>query len=222
MKRVICLTAVLMLLTVLGCKDENFPKITRINVSESCGVVPMYLEVYGAASGGDESGGATGGVNNLEYTWDFGDGSGATSISYHTYDTVPEDSISTVYRVTLTVSDPDGKSDVNYVTVTVIADSLKITPATIPAMGITAGSPVLLDYLAMSCDIEPLNDDDYVQLNQTWTVIDPAVPGGVAVYEGRSPVHSFAAAGTYDVNLHVYYAAWEVHRNVDLQVVVDP
>ena len=218
MKRVICLVVASLLLATVGCKDENYPTITRINVSENCGVVPMNLEVYGAASGGNESGGATGGVNNLEYVWDFGDGTGSTSISYHTYNT-PSDSF---YTVTLTVTDPDGKSDTSFAQVTVFSDSLSVAAETVPATGITANMPVMLDYLAESCAVDPLNDDDYVKLNQTWTVTDAAAPGGEAVYYGRNPTHTFSAAGTYDVNLHVYYAAWEVHRHVDLQVVVGP
>ena len=218
MKRVICLVTALLLVVIAGCNEENHPKITRINVSQYCGVVPMNVEVFGAASGGNESGGATGGVNNLEYIWNFGDGSGATSLSFHTY-TEASDSF---YTVTLTVTDPDGKSDVGFAEVTVVADSLTITAETFPASGISAGTPVTFNYLAMSCDIDSANDDDYVQLDQTWTVIDAAMTDGQAVYEGRNPVHSFAAAGTYDVELHVFYAAWEVHRHIDFQVVVGP
>jgi hypothetical protein len=214
MKRVLCLLAALLLLAATsGCKDKSNPKITRINVSETCGVVPLEVEVYGAASGGNESGDATGGVNNLTYTWDFGDGTSSTSIAYHEY-TQPG-----MYTITLTVSDDDGGKDSSSVMVQAIGDSLAVEASFAPA-AVTTATPVDFDFRASSCAINPDVPDDYVRLNPMWTVFDPALPDGQAVYHDRAPRHQFADPGTYDVRLNVYYPAWDVYRNVDLQVEV--
>jgi hypothetical protein len=215
MKRLICLmTALLLLAAFAGCKDETEPKITRISLSQDCGVVPLSIEVYGAASGGDETGDPTGGVNNLEYQWDFGDGTGATSISYHRY-TVPGD-----YVITLTVTDPGGKQARSETVVSAIADSLHVETTMTPDTGIDTTTPVTFGYTASSCDIDEDLDDDYVKLSPVWHVTDPAFPDGVAIYHGRTPTHTFSAPGTYDVRLQVHYAAWSVFRNVTMQVVV--
>jgi len=219
MKHLICLLLVLLVATVFaGCKEETSPKITRINVSQDCGVVPLRIEVYGTASGGDESGDPTGGVNNLDYVWDFGDGTGATSISYHEYTTPsPPDSF---YVITLTVTDPDGKTDKSQAEVVAIADSLHIEATMTPDTGITTATPVMFDYTAKTCGVDPDFDQDYVKLSPAWHVMDPAFPDGEVVYYGRTPTHTFAAPGTYDVRLNVFYAEWSVYRNVDLQVTV--
>jgi hypothetical protein len=216
MKRVICLLlTALMLAAVVGCKDETRPKITRISISQTCGIVPMQVEVYGAASGGDESGGPTGGVNNLDYVWNFGDGTSPTSISYHTY------TADSLYTITLTVTDPNGLKDTNFVQVLALADSLRIETEVLPASGVTTTTPVLFDYIAASCDINPDLDEDYVKLISTWFVEDPGAPGGMVAYTARNPVHTFSAEGTFEVRLNVFYPAWDVFRNVTMQIVVD-
>lgn len=217
MKRLMSLLAALLVLTAFaGCKDETEPEITRINVSQDCGVVPLSVEVYGAASGGDESGDPTGGVNNLEYRWDFGDGTAATSIAYHEYAT-PGD-----YTITLTVTDPAGKTAKDEVMVSAIADSLTMSATMTPDTGIDVTTPVTFNFRAGSCAVDPDLDDDYVKLAPTWRVTDPAFPDGVAVYYGRTPTHTFSAPGTYDVHLNVHFAEWAVFRNLTMQVTVDP
>ena len=219
MKRMICLlTALLVLAFFAGCKEETAPIVTRISVSPTCGVIPLRIEVYGAASGGDESGDPTGGVNNLEYTWDFGDGSSSTSISYHEYTVTPD----SFYTITLTVTDPDGKVAKGHAFVWAFEDSLRVEASMSPDTGITTATPVTFDYVAETCAIDPDLDDDYVKLSPIWRIEDPAFPDGEAVYYGRSPVHTFSAPGTYDAHLNIYFAEWSVYRNVHVQVTVDP
>lgn len=228
MKRSICiLTALLVAVFFIGCKEETLPKITRIFVSESCGVVPMRVEVYGAASGGNETGDPTGGVNNLEYTWDFGDRTGSTSISYHEY-TGPAPSEG-FYVITLTVTDPDGKSAAASDTVWAFNDSLTVAASMDPSAGITTATPVTFDFLAATCAVDPDSDDDYVKLTPVWHIQDPAFRDTInaeldstAIYYGRAPTHTFSEAGTFDAHLKVYYAEWDVFRNVHMQVTVDP
>ena len=115
---IMILAAGILLLAVAACNDESQPTITRIFAAPSCGVAPLQVEVYGIASGGNEGGSATGGNNNLDFTWDFGDGvTSSTSIGYHTFAAPGE------YVVTLRVEDTDGKSATRTVPVVVIQDN---------------------------------------------------------------------------------------------------
>ena len=134
---ILILAAALLLLSVAACNDESQPTITRMFAAPACGVAPLQVEVYGIASGGNEGGSATGGNNNLEFTWDFGDGQTSnTSIGYHTFATPGE------YLVTLKVEDPDGKSASRTVPVIVVADSL-LVEATVETTGpINTATPV--------------------------------------------------------------------------------
>ncbi|MCP4571922.1 MAG: PKD domain-containing protein [bacterium] len=209
MKRLILpmLALLTMLAVCVGCsEDESEPVITRIHVAPECGVLPVRVDVYGAASGGDESGPATGGANNLKYTWNFGDGAtSTTSLAYHIYDTAGD------FAVSLKVEDPGGKTAVAERVVTIIADSMTIAAEAAPAAAVL-GEPVNLDYRAMSCEIDPDVAGDYRNLVQTWEII--RISDGVRVgrYAGKSPNHTFTAAGTYEVRLSVAYPAWSVTR----------
>ena len=219
MKRTILTLAVgALLLTVGACSDdESKPVITRITATPSCGVAPLQVEVYGIASGGDETGPATGGNNNLEFSWDFGDGATAsTSIAYHTY-TEPGD-----YSVSLRVEDPNGESASRTVPVTVIADSLLVEATTTAAGPVTTADTVGFDYRGWSCGVDPDSDADRASyLRQTWNMNDPGFADG-GVYRGAEPRHTFSAPGNYDVVLTVAYTEGAVTRRDTLQIEVVP
>src|SRR5210317_1318757 len=89
MKRALLLllpASLLVFLAISGCNDESLPRFTRVRVYPACGIMPLQVEGLAIASGGNESGSPTGGNNNLEITWDFGDGTtGQTSLAYHTF-----------------------------------------------------------------------------------------------------------------------------------------
>ncbi|MBK7771849.1 MAG: PKD domain-containing protein [bacterium] len=130
MKRVskllsICLATLALAFLATGCKEDNKPRITRMNVSPSCGVAPVEVIATAYASGGDETGDPLGGNNGLDMNWNYGDGgTGSTSVSYHTYNTPGE------YNVIVTATDPGGESASASVPVTVLADSLVVGAAT--------------------------------------------------------------------------------------------
>lgn len=218
MKRLILLTlaSLAILFVCVGCsEDESEPVITRIVVTPECGVADLRVDVFGAASGGDESGPATGGANNLEYSWDFGDGTSAsTSIAYHVYDTPGE------YTVRLSVKDPDGKSATAERFVTVIGDSMTIEGEFSPAAP-SVGEQVSFDFRAMSCAIDPDTPGDYRNLVQSWYVVNPAGTDTFATYLGKDPTHTFLAPGTWTVHLQVSFPAWAVVRKDVLTIDVN-
>ncbi|MBK7188001.1 MAG: PKD domain-containing protein [bacterium] len=130
MKRVskllsICLATLALAFLATGCKEDNKPRITRMNVSPACGVAPVEVIATAYASGGDETGDPLGGNNGLDMNWNYGDGgTGSTSVSYHTYNTPGE------YNVIVTATDPGGESASASVPVTVLADSLVVVAST--------------------------------------------------------------------------------------------
>ncbi len=214
--KILILAVGVLLLAVSGCKDESKPVITRILASPSCGVAPLQVEVYGVASGGNESGPATGGNNNLEFRWDFGDGAtSTTSLAFHTY-RVPGD-----YVVTLRVEDPDGETATRQVPVTVVADSLMVDAFYDDAVPPTTAAPVQFDYRAGTCGVDPDSESDRASyLEQRWVMNDPAFAGG-GVYRGATPRHTFSAPGTYNVVLTVRYTAWAVSRRDTVTLTVN-
>ncbi|MGD9546966.1 MAG: PKD domain-containing protein [Candidatus Krumholzibacteriia bacterium] len=233
--------AVLACAGLTGCNDESKPAFTRINVTPGCGVVPLLVEGYAVVSGGDESGSPTGGNNNLDITWSFGDGHTAnTSIAYNRY-TDPGD-----YLVTVRAEDPSGNTTTITYPVRALADSLVIEGySNFPDGIVTTADTVRFDCLAASCDIDPdsyVPDDpataideemfgDYVKLTFEWDmdygfldVGDPFNPDDDEwfqyVYRTKNPVFSFPEAGEYDVVLAMTYPAWAVTRWDTLHFVV--
>ena len=224
MKRVILIAVSIVALTalaacnssILGTDHSSKPVITRIFVAPSCGVAPMQVEVYGVASGGNESGDPTGGNNNLTFTWNFGDGAtSATSIAYHTY-AQPGD-----YAVTLRVEDPDGNSAERTLPLVVVADSLDVQAMSDAVGAVTTADTVQFDYRAGTCGVDPNSLSDRASyLEQTWYMNDPGFPDG-GVYEGPEPRHRFSAPGTYQVVLRCTYVGWAVTRRDTLEITVN-
>jgi len=193
--------------SILGTDHSSKPEITRIFASPSCGVAPLQVEVYGIASGGNETGDATGGNNNLDFTWDFGDGAtSGTSISYHTYTAAGE------YNVTLRVADPDGNSAVRSLPVVVVADSLDVEATSDATGAVTTADTVQFDYRAGTCGVDANSLADRASyLEQVWYMNDPGFPDG-GVYTGAEPRHTFSAPGVYPVVLRCTYVGWAVTR----------
>jgi hypothetical protein len=202
----------LFVLAMSGCNDESEPEFTRVRVYPECGVAPLQVEGLAIVSGGNESGDPTGGNNNLEIRWSFGDGgTSQTSIAYHTY-TEPDD-----YVVTVTATDPDGKTAEATYPVTVLADSLVIQAlSNFPDGAVTTADTVHFDVWASACDINPDVEGDYVKMTYRWLIEDNE-------YLGRQPEYQFSAAGDYDVQLAVTYPELAVVRRATLSFTVsDP
>jgi hypothetical protein len=214
MKRafLLLLPAVLLVfLAVAGCNDESNPTFTRIRVFPDCGVAPLQVEGLAIASGGNESGDPTGGNNNLEISWDFGDdhGTGETSIVYYTYTNPGE------YQVVVTATDPDGKVATTSYPVTVLPDSLNIAPFTnFPDNAVTTADSVRFDLRAWACDIDPDVDGDYVKMTFKWNI-------GESQFTSRNPIFRFDVADTtYEATVAVTYPALAVVRHASLMISV--
>ena len=217
MKRacLLLLPAMLLIALATGCQDESKPAVTRVRVTPACGVAPLQVEGFAAVSGGNEGGDPMGGTNNLEVSWNYGDGgTGTTSISYHRYDLPGE------YNVTVTAKDPDGNIASSTVPVVVLADSLVITAdSSFPDGNVTAGTRIQFEIAAFSCDIDfPTVPGDSVKMIYRWEMGDAAN----TVYTGPRPRFTYAVAGEYDVNVAVTYPALSVTRHAALHFSVTP
>lgn len=195
-----------------GCNDESKPAFTRILVTPACGVAPLQVEAYAIVSGGNEGGDPTGGNNNLDVTWDFGDGhAGTTSLAYNQF------SLPGSYEVVATASDPDGNTASARYFVTVLADSLMVSALSdFPLGTVTTNDTIRFDVQAESCDIDPDSPSDYVKMIFRWEMND----AGMNIYEKKAPAFRYAAAGEYDVYLTVTYPAWAVTRRDTLHFTV--
>ena len=212
MKRafLLLLPAVLLVfLSITGCNDENAPSISRILVYPECGTAPLQVDCMAAASGGNESGSPSGGNNNLDFSWNFGDGTSGseTSVSYHIF-TEPGD-----YTVSVTATDPDGKTASRSKFVRVMADTLSIIAGSnFPGGAVTTNDTVRFDVDAWACNIQRDVDDDYRNLNFLWkmdeyqTVVTPG--GNIEVeyeYHSRRPIFIFQEVRMYEVVVAVFY-----------------
>ncbi len=218
MKRACLLLLPAMLLIALaapGCNDETKPIFTRVRVTPTCGVAPLNTEVFAAVSGGNETGDPMGGTNNLEISWNFGDGgTGSTAIEYHQF-TMPGE-----YTITVTATDPDGESTTSSVPVTVMADTLVIAATSnFPDGNVPLGERIQFDLSAVSCDVDfPTVPGDSVKMIYRWEMGDPAN----TIFTGSMPSFTYADAGTYDVNVAVTYPTLAVTRRETFQFVVAP
>ncbi|MBK7671442.1 MAG: PKD domain-containing protein [bacterium] len=218
MKRVskllsICLATLALAFLATGCKEDNKPRITRMNVSPACGVAPVEVIATAYVSGGDETGDPLGGNNGLDMTWNYGDGgTGSTSVSYHTYNTPGE------YTVVVTATDPGGEAASASVPVTVLADSLVVVASTnFPDGTLTTDDIVQFDASVVSCDVDfPVVPGDAVKLAFRWEMNDATNQ----VFTGSSPDFKFVTAGEYDVELSVTYPAWAVTRHQTIHLSV--
>lgn len=204
--------ALLVLLFVSGCKDDSKPAITRLTLSPLCGVQPLQVEGYVAVSGGNETGDATGGTNNLDISWNFGDGQvGTTSRAFNTFTDAGN------FNVVVTATDPDGNSASSSLPVRVLADSLLIEASSnFPEGNVTTADTVRFDLRAESCDINPDISGDYAKIFFQWRMNDTAE----SVFTGRSPRFRFTESGEYDVILSVNYPFWAVVRRDTLHFSV--
>ena len=216
MKRLAAIALVCLMaagLFVSGCKDDSKPVLTRVTVSPQCGVVPLEVECYAMTSGGVESGDATGGNAALDINWNFGDGaSSQTSISYHTYATPGE------YTITVTATDPDG-NQVPPVqrTITALADSLILTvDSNFPGGQFTTEDTLKVSFTAENCGVDPNNLGDYVNLSYEWQLTGPIEH----TFYGLAPNIVLVTPGDYTLRLVVNYPTWAVFRDQVLQFTV--
>ncbi len=228
MKRVskllsICLVTLLLALLAAGCKEDNKPRITRMDVNPACGVAPLEVIATAYVSGGDETGDPLGGNNGLDMNWNYGDGgTGSTSVSYHTYNAPGE------YNVVVTAADPAGETASSTMPIVVLPDSLTVEVATnFPNNNPTTDDVVRFDVTVYTCGVDyPNVAGDAVKLAFRWTMNDDsgrvfteARPGNWVTPEGDPGVR-FATPGVYDIELAVTYPSWAVTRHRTIRLTV--
>ncbi len=202
----------LVLLAFAGCDDESKPKFSRIEATPSCGVAPLPVEFRAVSTGGNETGDPTGGNNNLEITWNFGDGGTSnTSVTYHTFQDAG------VYNVVATAEDPDGERASIAYEIVVKADSMTVEASSnFPDGAVTVNDTISFDLMADACDINPDMDDDYRNLVFDWHMND----GSGNVFQSRQPRYNFTAAGSYDVTVNVSFTGLAITRRDTLHFEV--
>ncbi|MFT3860689.1 PKD domain-containing protein [Micropruina sp.] len=137
------------------------------------------LSVSFDASGSSDSDGSV-----ASYAWDFGDGgSGTGKTPDHTY------AVAGDYQVTLTVTDDDGATGSVTKTVTAVAATANVEP--------TAAFTSSVVSLVASFDASGSSDSDGSVASYAWDFGD----GGSGT--GKTPDHTYAAAGDYQVTLTV-------------------
>ncbi len=216
MKRVIipALITLMVLLAVAGCNDESKPEFTRVSISPSCGVVPLQVEGYAIASGGDESGSPTGGNNNLEIEWKFEEnGFSFSSISYHSFEEAGE------YPVLVTGTDASGNVTTATRMVVVLEDTLKITSSVVdhPVLEVTTNDTLTFDVWAKACLVDPDTPEDYRKLDFLWCIAE--VDSTYQFYT-QNPVWNFSVPGVYEVYNRVTLASLAVTRCDTLVITV--
>lgn len=126
--------------------------------------------------------------DTLTYSWDFGDGSAASTTQNptHAYTTAG------TYSAKVTVSDGKGgsASDTLSVTVTQANRNPTVTAARTPTGGVTTGQSIAFTATA--------SDPDGDTLTYSWDFGD-----GTAASTAQNPTHSYATAGTYTAKVTV-------------------
>lgn len=91
-------------------EDGNIPPIARIAANPTSGIIPLNVQFDASQSSDDKS--------IISYDWDFGDGSSSTGISVnHLFENAG------VYIVTLTVTDNEGATDAEEITINVTEEA---------------------------------------------------------------------------------------------------
>ena len=123
----------------------------------------------------------------LNFTWDFGDGSGASEMMpTHTYASAGD------FQVTLLVNDGHVDSDPSTTSAAITAPAVNLAPVANPG-GPYAAEPGQTITFDGSASADPNGD----ALTYSWDFGDGATGTGIA------PTHSYAADGTYTVSLVV-------------------
>lgn len=231
MKRasILLVSALLLLAVATGCSDDEHstPTFTRLRVTPTCGVSPLFVEGYAILTGGNETGDPLGANNTLEIKWDFGDGgTGSTTRDFHTYHT----DINTVYTIRVTGTDPDGRTARDSIHVVVWSDSLVMEASSDFPDGIVTTEDIIhFNIKAFSCDINFDTDPgafktvpgDSVKMVFKWEMGDETVDDPATEYNVTAPDFRYDTPGDYAVKVTVFYPYWAVYRSQTLNFTVN-
>ncbi|MCA9921998.1 MAG: PKD domain-containing protein, partial [Anaerolineales bacterium] len=142
--------------------NANQPPTAVATADITSGVAPLAVNFDG--SGSSDSDGAI-----SSYAWDFGDGNSSTAVSpSHTYTTAG------TYVVTLTVTDDQGATGTDSVTITVLPDTAVCTSNCLQVSQITMSSRDRRGSLTISGQVRIVDENgnrlDGVTVYGTWTL----------------------------------------------------
>ncbi len=167
------------LLFVSGCALFNSPPVASFVMSPTAGVVPLTVEFNASGSNDPDGSIAT-------YEWDFGDGGNGAGVTIeHIFSTAG------TYRITLTVTDNEGK-------IASATQELTVTPINSPLVASFVMSPIAGEApLTVEFDASGSTDADGNIVTYEWDFGDGNSGTGVTIE------HVFNAADTYTITLTV-------------------
>ena len=163
-------------LTEITIEASTGEPFAVIKASATRGIVPMRVEFDGSDSRDDDG-------QVVSYNWDFGDGNTATGVLVeHTY------TKGGLYKVSLTVTDNDGKTN---------TASLDVNMYQKPTASFTATPNRGLVPLQVDFDASESKDDDGRIVTYQWTF-------GDGLYgQGSKVTHSYVMGGPFTAQLSV-------------------
>ena len=164
--------------TITANEESNAAPVARISASPLSGTTPLEVSFNGSNSTDDNS--------IASYSWDFKDGSSANNANpTHTFNTAG------TFEVALTVTDENGLSDIETVTITVNEAVSNEAPVAIATANPMSGeAPLTVNFNGSS------SSDDNGVSSYFWDI--PGSPSAAA-----NPIHTFNDPGVYQVILTV-------------------
>ncbi len=164
----------------LASGGSNQPPVANASANPQSGDAP--LQVSFSSSGSNDPDGSI-----ASYSWNFGDGNTSTSANpTHTYNAAGN------YNAVLTVTDNQGATGTNNVSITVSAPSNQSPVAMVSANPQSGEAPLLVSFSSAGS-----NDPDGSIASYSWSFGD----GNSAT--DANPSHTYNAAGNYDAVLTV-------------------
>ena len=158
--------------------EENEAPMAIADASPSSGGVPLAVSFTGSNSSDDTA--------ITSFSWDFKDGSTSTATNpSHTFTEVGS------YDVELTVTDGEGLSSTDNVTITVNAESNEAPEAKVSASPLSGEAPLVVSFTGSN------STDDNGIASYSWNFKDGSNSSNA------NPSHTFNNAGTYSVELTV-------------------
>ncbi len=168
-----------LLLAVFGCTLLNQMPVASFTVDPTSGAAPLAVQVDASPSFDPDG-------DTMTYQWDFGDGTFASGmIATHTY--VSEGQ----FTIRLTLTDVEGQASQALQTI-VVSSSAEMPVANFSASPSSGGTP-----LTVAFNSSASNDPNGTIVSYHWSF------GDGSTSNHPSPLHTYAAEGSYTASLTV-------------------